>query len=126
MDSMTDNFDLQDDPQVGIFWYDEAGDELFGVTKAYAGELQFNHNGLKTVKTLHRDWWKQQRDKARYRGKAPRRFQKGLCRNSRGQDMAKGKRRRFPTDVRALDKRFWGKSHRNPGKGRVQPSKRPV
>jgi hypothetical protein len=57
---MADHFDNQNDPKVGIFWYDEKNDELFGVTKINADELQFNSKGLKTISTLHKSWWQSQ------------------------------------------------------------------
>jgi hypothetical protein len=62
---MSDNFDFQNEPKVGIFWYDEKSDELFGVTKIEASELQFNNNGLKTVRALHKAWWKRRQMQAR-------------------------------------------------------------
>ena len=71
MASMSDNFENQEDPKVGIFWYDETDDELFGVTAAYAQELPFNSNGLKTVRTLHKTWWQEQKNKAVSKGKNP-------------------------------------------------------
>ena len=52
--SMSENFDNQEDPQVGIFWYDENNDELFGVTATYADQIPFNSNGKKTERTLHK------------------------------------------------------------------------
>ena len=64
MQAMLDNNDSQDDPKVGIFWYSKDEDELFGVTKTLARELQFNHNGLKTVGILHKNWWKKQQMRA--------------------------------------------------------------
>ena len=67
MDTMRDNFEKQDDPQVGIFWYDEDKDELFGVTAVNADELSFNEHGLKTVKVLHKTWWKKQHERAKAR-----------------------------------------------------------
>ena len=76
MDSMSDNFDTQNEPHVGIFWYDTHTDELFGVNKEYASELQFNQNGLKTVKILHKTWWQKQKNKAISKGKDP-----GIFRN---------------------------------------------
>ena len=63
IDTMSDNFDIQNNPEVGIFWYDEAEDELFGVNKAFASELQFNANGYKNLGILHKDWWKKQQEK---------------------------------------------------------------
>jgi len=68
MKTMTDNFDRQDEPKVGIFWYDENADDLFGVSKIEASELQFNVNGLKTIKTLHKAWWQKQKNKAISKG----------------------------------------------------------
>jgi hypothetical protein len=65
MKSMSDNFDAQDEPKVGIFWYDAKTDELFGVTKTEADGMQFNQNGLKTVKTLHKTWWQKQKNRIR-------------------------------------------------------------
>ena len=63
IDTMSDNFDIQNNPEVGIFWYDETEDELFGVNKAFASELQFNANGYKNLGILHKDWWKKQQEK---------------------------------------------------------------
>jgi hypothetical protein len=65
MQAMADNFDCQDEPKVGIFWYDAEADELFGVSKIEAAELQFNDNGLKTIKTLHKTWWTKQQMRAK-------------------------------------------------------------
>jgi hypothetical protein len=65
MASMSDNFGNQEDPKVGIFWYDEANDELFGVTAINADELSFNDHGRKTVSTLHKTWWKKQQERAK-------------------------------------------------------------
>jgi hypothetical protein len=70
MAAMSDNFDTQDDPKVGIFWYDSAEDELFGITSAYADELSFNSNGKKTERTLHKAWWKKQQERAKAKGQA--------------------------------------------------------
>jgi len=60
MQTMKDNEKFQDEPKVGIFWYSPEKDELFGVTKIEVSELQFNDKGLKTTKTLHKDWWRKQ------------------------------------------------------------------
>ena len=65
MDSMSDSFQIQEDPKVGIFWYNEASDELFGVTASYATELPFNDRGTKTVGILHKTWWKKQQERAK-------------------------------------------------------------
>jgi hypothetical protein len=62
--TMSNNNDIQDGPKVGIFWYNFNEDELFGITKILACELQFNNNGLKTTGILHKNWWKKQQMKA--------------------------------------------------------------
>ena len=48
-----------------MFWYDEVNDELFGVTATYADQLPFNSNGKKTERTLHRNWWRKQQERAK-------------------------------------------------------------
>ena len=63
--TMKDNFDNQDEPSVGIFWYDKGKDELFGVTKIGESELRFSDKGLKTVGMLHKTWWNKQRMRAK-------------------------------------------------------------
>ena len=63
MKTMSDFLDSQEDPKVGIFWYDEKTDALFGVNKAFADELQYNLNGLKTVGILHEQWWQREKNK---------------------------------------------------------------
>ena len=63
METMSNNFDIQNNPEVGIFWYDETEDELFGVNKAFASELRFNANGYKNLGILHKDWWGKQQNK---------------------------------------------------------------
>jgi hypothetical protein len=57
MKTMADNLEYQDEPKVGIFWYDEKTDSFFEVNKSFAEELQYNSNGIKTVRTLHKQWW---------------------------------------------------------------------
>ena len=74
IDSMKDNFTIQEDPMVGIFWYDNFEDELFGITSAIASELQFNTNGKKTVGMLHKTWWKRQQEREKAKGKISKRF----------------------------------------------------
>lgn len=68
MKTMADNFDLQDEPKVGIFWYDDKTDSLFGVNKSFAEELQYNSNGLKTVRILHKQWWQREKNKRLSKG----------------------------------------------------------
>ena len=68
MKTMVENFDYQDEPKVGIFWYDENNDKLFGVTKIEASEIQFNFNGFKTIKTLHKTWWQREKNRCLSKG----------------------------------------------------------
>ena len=84
INSMRDNFDIQEDPMVGIFWYDSIEDELFGITSAIASELSFNSNGKKTVGTLHKSWWKRQQEREKARGKQSKRFAKDYTLTPRG------------------------------------------
>ena len=63
--SMSDNFDSQNNPKVGIFWYNEESDELFGITAIDANELSFDDHGRKTLGTLHKTWWKKQHERAK-------------------------------------------------------------
>lgn len=70
MQSMRDNFDIQDEPKVGIFWFDPNRDELFGVYKLGISETDFNHQGRKTISTLHRKVWETEQKKAEAAGKA--------------------------------------------------------
>ncbi|MDR2835844.1 MAG: hypothetical protein LBV69_06575 [Bacteroidales bacterium] len=45
---MIDNFDFQDEPKLGIFWYDEYKDQLMGVTKIEAMDVPFlNDSAIK-------------------------------------------------------------------------------
>ena len=82
--SMSDNFETQDDPMVGIFWYDEKNDELFGVTASYASELPFNAHGKKTVNLLHKTWWKKQHERAKAKKQLTSIFMKDYTQTPRG------------------------------------------
>ena len=84
MKAMSDNFEFQDEPKVGIFWYDERADELFGISKIEASELQFNINGLKTIKTLPKTWWQKQKNKAIFKGEDPGIFEMEYTKIPRG------------------------------------------
>ena len=60
--SMADNMEYssQKHPQIGIFWYDVNKDDLFGVNKTDAEDLQFVHGydgDIKQYKYLHKDIW---------------------------------------------------------------------
>ncbi|GHT17952.1 hypothetical protein FACS189429_3230 [Bacteroidia bacterium] len=66
MQLMKDNFEYQEEPKLGIFWYNAAEDVLFGVVKADARDVQFvGKMERKTVSSLHKSWWTKQ--KMRYR-----------------------------------------------------------
>jgi len=84
IDSMSDNFETQVSPMVGIFWYDEKNDELFGVSASYANELSFNAYGKKTVNMLHKTWWKKQQEKAKAKNQLTSIFMKDYTQTPRG------------------------------------------
>ena len=84
MKSMADNFEHQDEPKVGIFWYNDKTDELFGVSKVNANDLKFNSNGLKTISILHKSWWQKEKNKAISKGKDPGIFGKDYTLIPRG------------------------------------------
>lgn len=74
MDAMFENEQYQDDPEVGIFWYDVNRNDLFGVNKSFASDIDWYHSKqwdsyVKTDKHLHKNVWK----KESYRNK-DRRF----------------------------------------------------
>ena len=55
----------QDDPLVGIFWYDRVKKELFGVYNSFADSNEFYHSNLfnldvKTDRRLHKNVWKKE------------------------------------------------------------------
>ncbi|MDR0789739.1 MAG: hypothetical protein LBO06_02970 [Bacteroidales bacterium] len=61
MQIMQDNFDFQDEPKLGIFWYNKYDDELFGVVKSDARDVAFARSmPRKTISSLHKSWWKKQ------------------------------------------------------------------
>ena len=66
MDVMSKNLNTQDLPRVGIFWYDVKNDDLFGVVSSQISEASVSA-GLSSVNTLHRDWWKKQYNKLKYK-----------------------------------------------------------
>lgn len=73
---MRENMQHQDDPEVGIFWYDVDADDLFGVKSASVDDVKFyksnlfNNKEVKTCKPLHYKVW----EREHYRGK-DKRFQ---------------------------------------------------
>ena len=75
MDFMRDSEDYQDDPEVGIFWYDPDSKELFGVTKVLISDTGWYHSNqwdvdVKTDRHLHKNVWQ----KGFHRGKDKRFF----------------------------------------------------
>lgn len=73
---MHENISRQDDPEVGIFWYDPEDESLFGVKSADVNDVDFyksnlfNGQEVKTCRPLHYKVW----EKEFYRGK-DKRFQ---------------------------------------------------
>lgn len=70
---MAENMQYQDDPYVGIFWYDTRNDELFGVKSALAEDVPYKltdlfKNRARTCTPLHEKVW----EKEYYRGKDQR------------------------------------------------------
>ena len=84
MSTMAEYFAHQDEPKVGIFWYDANADELFGVSKVNADDLQFNSNGLKTISILHKSWWQKEKNRAVSKGKDPGIYKKDYTQIPRG------------------------------------------
>lgn len=82
---MIENADHQDDPYVGIFWYDTRNEELFGVVKSPAADLPFKSRDIfakpaKTCQALHENVWR----KARYKKKPDPRFNRDYTKVPRG------------------------------------------
>lgn len=62
---MADSIDEQDDPYVGIFWYDVNKQELFGVRSTLASDRPFSDCSLfdhraRTCSPLHQSVWKKE------------------------------------------------------------------
>lgn len=74
IEAMAENIDKQDDPDVGIFWYDPEEDELFGVVSVSVDEAiaqqssLFDNKIVKTCRKLHYKVWQ----KEHFRGKDSR------------------------------------------------------
>lgn len=71
---MHENISRQDDPEVGIFWYDPEDESLFGVKSADVNDVDFYKSNLfdgqevKTCRPLHYKVW----EKEFHRGKDKR------------------------------------------------------
>jgi len=72
MEHMKNNFDKQDLPYIGIFWYDSNEDDLFGIQKITADTKDFDTKGNKTISVLHKDFWKKEYHKAKALNKRTR------------------------------------------------------
>lgn len=83
---MADNAELQDEPYVGIFWYDVNNQELFGVYQVPADEAEYKSrpglfaNRAKTCRPLHEKIWR----KARYKKNPDPRFNRDYTQVPRG------------------------------------------
>lgn len=67
---MQANIEYQDEPEVGIFWYDVDADDLFGVKSASVSDVDYYQSNLfnckvKTCRPLHYKVW----EKEYFRGK---------------------------------------------------------
>lgn len=69
MEAMAANLENQDAPKVGIFWYQEQGERLFGVVAVNKDSFA-NPNaggGLITCTELHKDVWKKRFHEQKYK-----------------------------------------------------------
>ena len=63
LQSMRVNFDLQDSPEIGIFWYNTRTKKLFGVQKCIAcDDMPFKSN-KKFYSKFHKTYWAEQYSK---------------------------------------------------------------
>ena len=70
IDAMLELEDLQEDGLVGIFWYDAASNDLFGVESEIASRIPFYHSdqfgsNVRTGGKLHKQVWKKEFHKGR-------------------------------------------------------------
>ena len=63
---MSQNLNNQEAPRIGIFWYDVRNDDLFGIVSSHASEARVSI-GYANINTLHRDYWKKQYNKLKYK-----------------------------------------------------------
>lgn len=75
MDVMRANMDTQNNPKVGIFWYQMVGKRLFGVIAVDKDSIKRPNvgGGLITCNELHKDVWKKKYHQQKYKngGKGP-------------------------------------------------------
>ena len=63
---MAKNLINQDSPRIGIFWYDNRNDDLFGVVSSQVSEARVS-DGFASINTLHKDYWKKQYNKLKFK-----------------------------------------------------------
>lgn len=68
IDVMQANMDTQDNPKVGIFWYQPYGNQLFGVVAVDKNSIVKPNvgGGLISCYELHKDVWKKEFRKQKY------------------------------------------------------------
>ena len=75
IDVMKANMDTQDNPKVGIFWYQPYGNQLFGVVAVDKNSIVRPNvgGGLVSCYELHKDVWKKEfyRQKYKNNGEGP-------------------------------------------------------
>ncbi len=69
-DVMAYNNEFQDDPEVGLFWYDIENDDLFGVYSILADDAiyyhsDYFHSNTRTCKPLHYSIWQKEYNKGK-------------------------------------------------------------
>ena len=67
---MLDNIELENEPSLGIFWYDVYNTELFGVSSTLAQDVPFQESSLfnkpvKTTRRLHYQIWNKEKNKGK-------------------------------------------------------------
>ena len=73
METMESFFDIQDNPKVGVFFYDTNLKVLYGVVALLLESLINNQEGLVTVRTSHREIWEMgvRKQNEKYDGEGP-------------------------------------------------------
>jgi len=65
---MAENLEIQNEPKVGIFWYDPREDELFGVVPEILDKSKKTIRP-NTISILHKDYWKKEHHKRKAKNK---------------------------------------------------------
>lgn len=69
IDYMEQNLNRQEEPKVGIFWYDPKDDELIFVHTEDASVLAFDDRGQKTTRKMHVTTWQHLKNKEQSKGR---------------------------------------------------------